>query len=76
MYSDGYDESVLKLKKEYMDMKDKMYDKMNNIADVNNIIIKINDELKKNIESIHEILFKLSDDLRLRQVEVNTIMLK
>ena len=73
MYSDGYDESVFKLKKEYIDMRNKIYYKMNNIAEVISIIIKINDELKKNIELIHEIIFKLSDDSRLRQVEINTI---
>ena len=59
MYSDGYDESVFKLKKEYIDMRNKIYYKMNNIAEVISIIIKINDELKKNIESIREITFKL-----------------
>ena len=74
MYSDDDDdESIFKIKKEYMGMLDKIYDKMNNTTDVNNIIIKINDELKKSIESIHEIIFKLSDDSRLRQVEINTI---
>ena len=76
MCSGGYDESVFKLKKEYIDMRDKMDDKMNNITDVNKIIIEINDELKKNIELIHEILFNLSGDLRLRQVEINTINAK
>ena len=76
MCSGGYDESVFKLKKEYIDMRDKMDDKMNNITDVNKIIIEINDELKKNIELIHEVLFNLSGDLRLRQVEINTINAK
>ena len=76
MYSDGYDESVFKFKKEYMDMVDKIYDKVNNISDVIKIILKINDELKKNIESICEIIFKLSDDLRLGQVQINTINAK
>ena len=76
MYSDDYDVSVFKIKKEYMDMIDKIYDKMSNINDVINIIKKINDELKKNIESIREIIFKLSDDSRLRQVEINTINAK
>ena len=47
-------------------MLDKIHDKINNMTDVNNIIIKINDELKKNIVLIHEIIFKLSDDSRLR----------
>ena len=73
MYGDDDDKSIFKFKKEYMDMLDKTHDKINNITDADNIIIKINDELKKNIESIHEIIFKLSDDLRLRQVEINTI---
>ena len=54
-------------------MLDKIHDKINNMTDVNNIIIKINDELKKNIVLIHEIIFKLSDDSRLRQVEINKI---
>ena len=76
MYSDDYDVSVFKIKKEYMDMIDKIYDKMSNINDVINIIKKINDELKKNIESIREIIFRLSDDSRLRQVEINTINAK
>ena len=76
MCSDGYDESVFKLKKEYRDMRDKMDHKMNNITDVNKIVIEINDELKKNIEWIHEILFNLSDDLRLRQAEINMINAK
>ena len=74
MYSDVDDgESIFKIKKVYMDMIDKIYDKMNNITDVINIIKKINGELKKNIELICEIIFKLSDDSRLRQVEINTI---
>ena len=47
MYSDGYDESVFKPKKEYMDMVDKIYNKMNNITEAINILIKIKDELKK-----------------------------
>ena len=76
MCSDGYDESVFKLKKEYMGIIDKIYDKMSNITYVISIVIKINDELEKNIESIREILFKLSDDSRLRQVEINTINAK
>ena len=76
MCSDGYDESVFKIKKEYMGIIDKIYDKMSNITYVISIVIKINDELEKNIESIREILFKLSDDSRLRQVEINTINAK
>ena len=76
MYSDVDDEGIFKFKKKYMSIIDKIYNKMNNITEVIGIIIKINDELKKNIESIHEILFKLLDDLRLRQVEVNTINAK
>ena len=76
MYSDGYDESVFKFKKEYIDMRNKIYNKMNNITEVISIIIKINDELKKNIESIREITFKLSDDSRLSQVKINTINAK
>ena len=67
------DKTIFKTKKEYIDMPDKVHDKINNITDVNKIIIKINDELKKNIESIYEIIFKLPDDSRLRQVEINTI---
>ena len=70
------DKTIFKTKKEYIDMPDKVHDKINNITDVNKIIIKINDELKKNIESIYEIIFKLSDDSRLRQVEINTINAK
>ena len=73
MDSDGYDESLFKPKKEYRDMIDKVYDKMNNINDVITTIKKINDELKKNIESVREIIFKLPDDSLLTQVEVNTI---
>ena len=73
MHSDGYDDSVFKLKKEYMGIIDKIYDKMNIITEVISIIIKMNDKLKKNIESVYEILFKLSDNSQLRQVERNTI---
>ena len=76
MYSDGYDDSVFKLKKEYMGIIDKIYDKMNIITEVISIIIKMNDKLKKNIESVYEILFKLSDNSQLRQVERNTINAK
>ena len=34
MCSDGYDESVFKIKKEYMGIIDKIYDKMSNINEV------------------------------------------
>ena len=52
MYSDDDDDddddkSIFKIKKEHMNMLDKIHDKINNITDVNNIIIKINDESKK-----------------------------
>ena len=72
MYSDGYDDSVFKFKKKYMDM----VDKMNNITDVITIIKKINGELENNIKLISEIIFKLSDDLQLGRIQVNTINAK
>ena len=53
MCSDGNDESVIKLKKEYIDMQDKINDKMNNINEVIDIIVKINDKLKKNVSYIN-----------------------
>ena len=78
MYSDDNDddESTFKVKKECEVMIDKIYDKMNNINEVFNIIIKINHELKKSIKSIYEIMCNLSDDLQLTQVEINTINAK
>ena len=80
MYSDddydGDDESTFKIKKECEAMIENIYDKMNNINEVFNIIIKINDELKKSIKLIYEIMRNLSDDLQSTQAEINTINAK
>ena len=49
-------ENIFKTKKEYIDMVDKVNNKINNITDANKIITKIRDELKKKIESIYKII--------------------
>ena len=67
------DENIFKTKKEYIDMLDKVNNRINNVNDANKIITKTENELKKKIKSIYELIFKLSDDSWLRQVELNTI---
>ena len=44
--------SVFKLKKEYLDMYDKIRNKINIISKVNDKIVKINNKLKKNLSYI------------------------
>ena len=63
----------LKTKKEYIDLLDKVNNKINNITDVKKIIIKIKNELNDRIESIYEITFNLSTDSRLKRDELNKI---
>ena len=68
MCSDGNDESVFKLKKEYIDMYDKINNKINNINEVLDIIVKINHKLKQNNSYINLVLCEsvLFDDSQLR----------
>ena len=68
MCSDGNDESVFKLKKEYIDMQDKIDNKFNNIYKVIDAINKINYKLEKNISYINSVLCEsiLFDDSQLR----------
>ena len=65
MYSDGYDESVFKLKKEYIDMRKKMDDKLDNIEELIDIFVKMNDKLKKNVSYINLMLLGLFDESQL-----------
>ena len=58
MCSDGFDESVFKLKKEYIDMHDKIDDKMDKIYEVRDIIKKINYKLKENNSYLDSMYFK------------------
>ena len=61
------DDSVFKTKKEYIDVYDKISNKINSITKVNGIIIKINNKLKKNLSYIDSILIEsiLFDDSQL-----------
>ena len=70
------DETIFKTKKEYIDMLDKVNNKINNINDANKIIAKRKDEFKKKIESIYKSMLKLRNNSRLRQVELNMIDVK
>ena len=70
------DETIFKTKKEYIDMLDKVNNKINNINDANKIIAKRKDEFKKKIESIYKSMLKLHNNSRLRQVELNMIDVK
>ena len=67
MSTDYDDDSVFKPKKEYIDMYDKISNKINSINKVNVIIIKINNKLKKNLLYIDSILIEsiLFDDSQL-----------
>ena len=65
MCSDGFDESVFKLKKEYIDMRKKMDDKLDNIEEVIDIFVKMNDKLKKNVSYINLMLLGLFDESQL-----------
>ena len=49
MCSDACDESIFKLRKEYIDMQDKIDDKFNKISKVIDVIVKINNKLEKDI---------------------------
>ena len=71
IYTDN--ETIFKPKKEYIDLLDKINNKINNITDVKKIIKKIKDELNDKIVSIYEIIFNLSNDSRLRQDELNKV---
>ena len=66
--SDACDESIFKLKKEYIDMKDKIDDKFNKISKVIDVIVKINYKLEKNISYINSVLCEsiLFDDSQLK----------
>ena len=68
------DEIVIKIKKEYMDMLDKVNNKINNITDANKIITKVNAKVKKKIELINKSsLFLLQKGSWLRLAELNKI---
>ena len=68
MCSDGNDETVFKLKKEYVDMYDKTNNIIDNINEVLDIFVKINYKLKENNLYINSKFFELliSDDSQLR----------
>ena len=61
----------IKLKKEYIDLLDKVNNKIDNITNMKKIIKKINYELHDKIVSIYEIIFKLSNDIGLRRDKLN-----
>ena len=67
------DETILKTKKEIIDMVDKVNNKINNIKDINKIIGKIKDEVRNNIKSIFKKMFKLQDDPQLRQADLDNM---
>ena len=67
------DKCVIKLRKEYIDLLDKINNKINNITNVKKIIKKINDELHDKIVSTYELIFKLSNDPRLRRDKLNKV---
>ena len=58
MCSNGNDESVFKRKKEFIDVYDKIDNKMNSICEVLDIIVKINCKLKKNNSYINSMFIK------------------
>ena len=73
MYCDD-DESLIAIKKKYMDMLDKVNNKINNITDGNKIITKVNAKVKKKIELINKSsLFVLQKASCLRLAELNKI---
>ena len=63
MSSNYDDESVFKHKKKYIDMYDKMCNKINIMKKVNNIIIKINNKLKKNVLFINSYVLDVPSSL-------------
>ena len=65
MSSNGYDESIFELKKEYIDMRNKIDDKLDNIEELIDIIVKINYKLKKNVSYINSMLLALFDESQL-----------
>ena len=70
MYSDCYDENIFKFKKEYIVIKDKIDNKIENILfKVIDIIIIIHDKLEKSISYINSIFFEslLLDDSQLKK---------
>ena len=73
MSTDYDDESIFKPKKEYIDMYDKISNKIYIIIKVKGIIEKINYKLKKNLSYIDSILIEsiLFDDSQLKY-KINT----
>ena len=67
------DETILKTKKQIIDMVDKVNNKINNIKDIKKIITQIKDEVRKNIQSLFKIKIRLQDDPQLRQADLNKI---
>ena len=63
MSSNYDDESVFKHKKEYIDRYHKICNKINIIKKVNNIIIKINNKLKKNVLFINSYVLDVPSSL-------------
>ena len=63
MSSNRDDESVFKPKKEYIDMYDKIRNKINIMSKVNNIIVKINNKLKKNLSFIDSYVLDVPSSL-------------
>ena len=65
---------IFKSKKEFIDMMDKIDNKIDNIEDTKNILIKIKDKVSKNIQSIFDKIFiKLPDDPQLRLAHLNKV---
>ena len=70
--SSSKDETILKTKKDNIDMINKANNKIDNIEDINKILIKIKDKVSKNIQSIFDKVFiKLPDDPQLRLAYLN-----
>ena len=63
MSSNYDDESVFKPKKDYIDMYDKICNKINTISKVNNIMVKINNKLKKNLQFIDSYVLDVPSSL-------------
>ena len=70
MFRDLYsEETILRTKKEYEDMLDKIYNKISKINGVN----KMCEKIRKKIELIYQSMFKLHDDPWLRLNDLNKI---
>ena len=63
MSSNYDDERVFKPKKDYIDMYDKICNKINTISKVNNIMVKINNKLKKNLQFIDSYVLDVPSSL-------------